>query len=104
VNTPSATTHINFIDFASKSHWFIADLGQGFYRSTDQGTTWTQINSGLSASFGETINANPSNGDLIASTFASGGVNVNPERFYRSSKEGNSWAATRMAVSVLRRR
>jgi hypothetical protein len=93
VNTPPGAIHVNFVDFAANGHWFIADMALGFYRSTDQGATWTQINTGLSTTFGWTINVNPGNGELIASTFSSGGANAYPVRFYRSNDEGNSWAA-----------
>ena len=93
VNTPSAATQINFVDFNSRDHWFIADRKQGFYRSTDQGATWTQINSGLSTILGWTINVNPANGDLIASTYSGTVINAHPVTFYRSTDEGNSWTA-----------
>jgi hypothetical protein len=87
VNLPSGVTQVNFVDFNRSDHWFIADQSQGFYRSTDQGATWTQINSGLPTTLGWTINVNPANGDLIASTYAGGGLNANPVEFYRFSDE-----------------
>jgi hypothetical protein len=91
VNVPSVATQINFVAFNSSDHWFIADRSRGFYRSTDQGATWTQINSGIATTLGWTINVNPANGDLIASTFSGSALNANPVEFYRSSDEGNSW-------------
>ena len=93
VSTPAAATQINFVAFNGSNHWFIADRNHGFYRSTDQGASWTQINSGLATTLGWTINVNPSNGDLIASTFSGNALNANPVTFYRSSDEGNSWTA-----------
>jgi hypothetical protein len=91
VNTPSAVTQLNYVAFNSSNHWFIADRNNGFYRSTDQGATWTQINSGLTTTLGWTINVNPANGDLIASTYSGTVINANPVNFYRSTDEGNSW-------------
>src|SRR5690348_7856426 len=64
VSTPFS--QVNFIDFASNGHWFLADGTQGFFRSSDGGSTWAQINSGVATNFGWTINVNPSDGSLIA--------------------------------------
>jgi photosystem II stability/assembly factor-like uncharacterized protein len=93
VNAPSAATQVNFFSISSGNHWFIADRNHGFSRSTDQGSTWTPINSGLATTLGWTINVNPANGDLIASTFSGSAINANPVTFYRSTDEGNSWSA-----------
>jgi hypothetical protein len=90
VNTPF--NHPSFIDFGANGHWFIADRGQGFHRSTDGGANWSAVNSGIATNFGWTINV-LSSGDLVAGTFSNGGVNVNPVLFYRSSNEGATWAA-----------
>ena len=92
VSTPSAATQLNYVAFTSSNHWFIADRKQGFYRSTDQGATWTQINSGLTTTLGWTINVNPANGDLIASTYSGAALNAHPVIFYRSPDEGNTWS------------
>ena len=90
VSLPSGVTQPNHIAFNSSGHWFIADTSSGFYRSTDQGATWTQINSGMATTFGWTITVDSANGDLIAAIF-SGTLNANPVNFYRSSDEGNTW-------------
>lgn len=90
VSLPSAVTQLNHIAFNSNGHWFIADRSRGFYRSTDQGATWTQINSGMATSLGWTITVDSANGDLIAAIF-SGTLNASPVNFYRSSDEGNTW-------------
>ncbi len=91
VTLPSTVSQLNFVAFNGGGHWFIADRKQGFYRSTDQGATWTAINTGLSTTLGWTINVNPANGDLIASTYSGGTLNANPVTFYRSSDEGITW-------------
>jgi len=93
VSVPSATTQISFFAVNSNNHWFIADQSRGFYKSTDQGATWTAVNTGLSTTLGWTINVNPANGDLIASTFSGSSLNANPVKFYRSTNEGSSWTA-----------
>ena len=92
VTLPSSVTQVNSITFAPNGHWFISDNSQGFYRSTDQGSTWTQINSGVSTTYGWAVNVN-SSGTLIASTYSHGGLNVNPVKFYRSTDDGNTWVA-----------
>jgi len=92
VNVPSAATQVNFVAFNGSDHWFLADRSQGFFRSTDQGANWTPINSGLATTLGWTINVNPANGDLIASTFSGSSLNAHPVVFYRSTDEGNSWS------------
>jgi uncharacterized protein YfiM (DUF2279 family) len=90
VNTPFSQA--NFIDFGSNGDWFVADRAQGFFRSSDGGSTWSSIGSGMATSFGWTINVVPSSGDLIASIYSAGGINVDPVLFYRSSNKGGSWS------------
>lgn len=97
VNTPFSQA--NFIDFGSNGHWFVADRAQGFFRSTDGGSTWSPINSGIATNFGWTINVVPSSGDLIAGIYSSGGPNLHPVQFYRSSNEGSSWAMIQSSIS-----
>ena len=97
VNTPFSQA--NFIDFGSNGHWFVADRSQGFFRSTDAGSTWSSINSGIATNFGWTINVVPSSGDLIAGIFSSGGPNLYPAQFYRSTDEGNSWTMIQSTLS-----
>ena len=92
VNVPSGASQVNYVAFNGSDHWFIADRNQGFYRSTDQGASWTPINSGIATKLGWTINVNPVNGDLIASTFSGGALNANPVNFYLSTDEGSSWS------------
>ncbi len=88
----------NFIDFGTNGHWFAADRNQGFFRSTDRGATWSSISSGIATQFGWTINAAP-NGNLIAGIYSSGGPNLHPVLFYRSSNEGSSWTVIQSSVS-----
>jgi hypothetical protein len=91
VNVPFS--EINFIDFGSNGHWFIADRVQGFQRSTDAGAHWSAINGGMATIFGWTINVNPANGNLIAGIYSSGGTNLHPVIFYRSGDEGSTWTS-----------
>src|SRR5436190_6800631 len=82
----------NFIDFGSNGHWFVADRSQGFYRSTDGGSTWSTINSGIATRFAWTINVAPT-GNVFAGIYSSGGPNLQPVVIYRSTDEGNPWTA-----------
>jgi hypothetical protein len=90
-SVPSGATQISAFAVNQSNHWFIADRNKGFYRSTDQGSSWTAINSGLANTLAWNISLNPATGDLIGSTYAgSGGAAV---RFYRSTNEGTNWTA-----------
>ena len=91
INTPSGATQLTFFAINSRNHWFLSDRSKGFFRSTDQGVTWTTINNGLATTLGWTINVNPANGDLIASIYSGSSLNANPVYFYRSADEGNTW-------------
>jgi len=93
VNTPAAATQINYIAFNNSNHWFLADRTTGFWKSIDQGTTWTPINTAISQTAGWTIQVNPANGDLIAGT-------VGNTVFYRSTNEGTSWTLIPMSFSI----
>jgi len=96
VSTPSSATHINFFSVKStNNHWFLADRLSGFWRSTDQGATWSQINTGLPHTNAWSIEVNPANGDLIGSLYK--GASGLPGDFYRSTNEGTSW--TKIPVS-----
>ena len=91
VNVPSGATQVTFFAVNSSNHWFIADRSMGFFRSTDQGATWTPINGGLATTLGWTISVDPANGDLIASIYSGSAAGANPVNFYRSGNEGGSW-------------
>jgi len=95
----TAFSQPNFIDFGANGHWFVADRSQGFFRSTDSGATWSPINSGIATNFGWTINVVPSSGDLIAGIYSSGGPNLHPVQFYRSTDEGSSWTMIQSSIS-----
>jgi hypothetical protein len=85
VSTPSGATHIR--DFAfnpSNNHWYLADRVSGFWISTNQGTSWTQINTGIASLVGWTITWDVTHSQLIASTTTNA-------VFYRSSNEGTTW-------------
>ena len=45
VSVSSGATDVNSFAVSSSNHWFIADQNRGFYRSNDQGATWTAIRS-----------------------------------------------------------
>ena len=91
VSAPSGATQVTFFAVNSSGHWFLADRGKGFFRSTDQGSTWTAINTGLATKLAWTISVDPANGDLIASIYSGSSLNANPVNFYRSTNEGGSW-------------
>jgi len=92
VSVPSGATRVAFFAVNSSNHWFLADQNKGFYRSIDQGASWTPINTGISTNLAWSINVNPTNGDLIASTYSGNSLNANPVNFYRSSNEGANWS------------
>ena len=59
IGVPSGAVQISSFATNSGNHWFIADRNKGFYRSTDQGGSWTRINSGLANTFAWSIDVNP---------------------------------------------
>lgn len=91
VSVPSGAIQVTFFAVNSSGHWFLADRSKGFFRSTNQGATWTPINSGLATTLAWTISVDPANGDLIASIYSGSSLNANPVNFYRSTNEGGSW-------------
>jgi hypothetical protein len=90
VNTPTAATNIAYFSFrASNNEWYVADRATGFWKSLNQGGSWTQINSGLSSITAQRIQVNPANGDLIGATFKSGSGALGD--YWRSTNDGAAW-------------
>ena len=75
----------------SNGHIFAATFGAGVFHSTDNGDSWTPINSGLEALTVLAIAVN-SKGDVFAGTLLGG--------LFRSSDNGASW--TRKLISLIR--
>ena len=93
VPTPTGATHIRYFDInPSNNHFYIADRVSGFWLSTNQGGSWTQINTGITPLTGWAINWDSAHSQLIA------GIQngANSTAFYRSANEGASW--TKMTV------
>jgi len=85
VPIPPAATQL--IDFAidSSNTWYYADRSSGFYKSTDQGATFTAINNSGIPLNATSIDVNPNNQDLIAV------AGSKPVNFYRSQDKGATW-------------
>ncbi len=72
--------------------------GNGLYKSTDAGDTWTQITNGFGAStqFSD-ISVNPTNSQILIAALGSGNYNnSNPsnEGIWRSTDGGTTWTRT----------
>ena len=87
VSTGAAIQINHFAINGSNNHWYLAARESGFWRSTDQGATWVQINSGITGLSGWSIDVNPATGTLIAGTSVTGSQG----KFYRSTNDGASW-------------
>jgi len=91
ISTPLAAPQIRDFAINKLNHWFISDRKTGFFRSTDQGGTWTQINSGIALTNGWTISYDSAHDQLIAGSASNGLGTGTFAGFYRSTDEGNSW-------------
>jgi photosystem II stability/assembly factor-like uncharacterized protein len=78
--SPTTTTITGITSFNS-SQVFISTESEGIYRTTDNGKTWDQLNSGISDKKLYSILMLP-NGDLLA-----GGI----KKVYRSTNKGLTW-------------
>jgi hypothetical protein len=88
INSPATLTRLRQVAIKNNGHIFVADRVAGFFRSTDGGSTWTIINTGLSESTGWSIVAVPATGTLIASTLPPSGGSA---KYWRSTDEGDHW-------------
>jgi len=72
---------------------FTAILGDGVYKSTDGGTTWTRSNDGITHPEVRTIRAKPGSTDVLY-VATEGGAG-----FYKSSDGGASWQASNAGLT-----
>ena len=72
----------------SNGHIFVATYNQGLFRSTNNGVSWTRINSGLTSIYVWVI-AVDSSGHLLAGSQDAG--------LFRSTNNGDNWTATSLA-------
>ena len=104
VSFPAAAKFIR--DFAvdpTNNDWFVVDDGSGVWRSTNQGSAWTQINSGLPAACsagsptficGWTIDYDPYHHQLLLGLCDHCDHGGNPGvSYWRSSNDGTSWTS-----------
>lgn len=80
--TSFPSLRVNAITTNAAGHIFAGTDSNGIYRSTDAGSTWTQMNNGLTQNHINTIAVN-SSGYLYAGT---GGAGI-----FRSTDQGVSW-------------
>src|SRR5262249_31419388 len=88
VQSTSAPPQIRALAIDANGVFYIAERTTGFYRSTDSGSTWTQINAGIAETGGWAIEIDPSDGNLYAGTL---GSMTTTGHFYRSTDQGASW-------------
>lgn len=77
--------------FSSNDVMYAGTLGSGVYRSTNYGSSWTQLNNGLNDLNVYSLGINAS-GQIFAGTQSHG--------IYFSSNSGSSWIHTSLSVSV----
>jgi|GEM_PF-3042385 len=88
VSIPSITTTVSCLAINSNNDIFAATLGSGIFRSTDAGTTWTQLNTGGSQKHFYSLNINH-NGTIFAGSYLGS--------IYRSKDNGDTWTSTKVA-------
>jgi hypothetical protein len=87
---PGAYIHALAID--SSGRIYAGSINNGMYRSTDDGITWSQINSGLTTRRVHSIAVHPSGSIFIGTD--SGGV-------YRSTNNGDNWSPIGLVGKVV---
>lgn len=109
--TSPAPTYIHDIAVLPNGHIFIADgQGTGIWKSTDGGSTWSQVNSGLVGGCTGHPNGNLCAWSVSYDSFHSQllvGLCVNCDHtasknasFWRSSNEGASWTSIPIPASI----
>ena len=74
------------VDLGNNSVLFLGTYGAGVYKSTDQGSTWTQQNSGLGSTYIQSLAIDPQNTQIVwAGTYGKG--------VYKSTTGGGNWVA-----------
>jgi photosystem II stability/assembly factor-like uncharacterized protein len=72
---------------------FAGTNGQGIYRSTNRGQTWTQVNTGLGHLFVNDILVSPTDGNIVFAGTGRGSAVGNPGTgLYRSTNRGTTWS------------
>lgn len=89
VTGPAGSRQLRMVSIGSNGTIFVAERSLGFFRSSNNGATWTPINLGIVGTSGWTINVAPG-GLLVASTFVATTGNV---VYYRSTDNGDHWTA-----------
>jgi len=74
-------------------HIFVGTDGGGIFRSTNNGDSWTAVNTGLTETYVFALAIN-SSGHIFAGTFYGGGV-------FRSTNNGDSWTAVNTGLTNL---
>ncbi len=89
ITTPASATQIRSFTIDSLGNYYVTDRTTGAWRSTNQGSSWSQINTGVTGLQGWAITWDSKHGQLILGMGASGGTS----HFYRSSNQGTTWTA-----------
>lgn len=91
---PSGCAQPDYFDILqSTNEWYLACRDGGFYKSTNQGSNWTNITSGISICTGGcgawTLQVNPNDNSLIA--VVGGVIGGTGVTMWRSSNDGSNW-------------
>lgn len=80
---------------------FAGTNGQGIYRSTDSGQTWTQVNTGLGHLHVNDIQVSPVDGNIVLAGTGRGSAVGDPGTgLYRSTNRGSTWARVLEAGTI----
>lgn len=91
VSIPNVNSNVNALVFNAQGHIFVATNGNGIFRSTDEGSTWAELNTGDTRKSFYSLGISR-NGTLYAGSYLG--------TVLRSTDNGDNWTSFQMISTV----